>query len=439
MTLPARLQPSPALARADSPRAPSLADWVWAGAAAAALLPLTLVEILNAARLPQDGSWLAATLTLYAALHVTVALRRRWLRAALVVASAAMLGLVLASLPGMPYDVVLLPSSLCFLVVVFTAAASDDRLADLAGVVVGLVGAAMITAVSVPWAPTADPPALIALEGFLVASIGAAWALGRYRRESHRKLAAQELGRAQAAEIRLQADRAAGAAERRRIGRELHDVISHSLAVMVAQAEAARVLQGRDDARSRAAIEQVVATGRTAMSDMRGLLGVLAEPPSAPADAPVGLPREPSPGLDDIAALVERASGPQRSAELTVSGARGRVSPGVALTAYRVVQESLTNTLRHTQPPTRSEVHLMWGGDELVVVVTDDGGQRAPDAVSGADAASGPGGVGRGIRGMRDRVEQVGGRFESGPGVVGEWRTRATLPLTTEESGGGVR
>ena len=431
MTTPTAAQPStPTGARAVSSRTPSLADWVWAAAAAAALLPLTLVEIFSAARLPQDAGWLAATLALYAALHVTVALRRSWLRSALVVASVSMLGLVLASLPGMPFDVVLLPSSLCFLVIVFTAAASDDRLADLAALIVGLVGAGMMTAVSVPWAPTADPGVLIALAGFLFASIGAAWALGRYRRESRRKRAAQELGRVQAAELRLQAaelrlqaERSAVTDERRRIGRELHDVISHSLAVMVAQAEAARVLQGRDDVRSRAALEQVVETGRTAMADMRGLLGALAEPPSAHASAPTPPPREPSPELDDVAELVERASGPQREVSLIASGPPGRVSPGVALTAYRVVQESLTNTMRHTEPPTRSEVGLAWGDHELVVEITDDG---VPTSPSG-------GGAGRGIPGMHDRVEQVGGRFESGPRSGGGWRTRAVLPLDSED------
>lgn len=470
MTTPTPAQPStPTGARAGSARTPSLADWVWAAAAAAALLPLTLVEIFSAARLPRDAGWLAATLALYAALHVTVALRRRWLRSALVVASASMLGLVLASLPGMPFDVVLLPSSLCFLVIVFTAAASDDRLADLAAIIVGLVGAAMMTAVSVPWAPAVDPGVLIALAGFLFASIGAAWALGRYRRESRRKRAAQELGRVQAAELRLQAaelrlqaERSAVADERRRIGRELHDVISHSLAVMVAQAEAARVLQGRDDPRSRAALEQVVETGRTAMADMRGLLGALAEPPAASPEsstaatslpatgaaaastAPSFPPREPSPGLEDVAGLVERAAGPQRSVALTVSGDPGRVSPGIGLTAYRVVQESLTNTLRHTEPPTRSEVRMEWGDGELLIEVLDDGGPTAsgrvprPDAASTPDAASsnaGPhgDGRGRGIRGMRDRVEQVGGRFESGVRTGGGWRTLATLPLDSEE------
>ncbi|MCD2441797.1 histidine kinase [Agromyces sp. SYSU K20354] len=420
MTTPAQNIPSPVNARAGSSRPPSTADWVWAGAAAAALLPLTLVEIFAAARLPQDGWWLAATLTLYAVLHTTVALRRRWLRTTLAAASACMFGLVLASLPGMPFDAVLLPSSLCFLVIVFTAAASDDRLADVASIVVGLVGAAMMTAVSVPWAPTAGPGELIALAGFLIASIGAAWALGRYRRESRRKLAAQQVGRAQAAELRLQADRAAEASERRRIGRELHDVVSHSLAVMVAQAEASRLLLGRDDDRARVAVGHVVSTGRAAMSDMRGLLGALVEPDGERGHE--SALREPSPGLEGIDELVERAQSPGRVVELVVAGTPVAVPPGLSLTVYRVVQESLTNVMRHAAPPTCTLVGLDWG-DALVVTVEDDGSHGAEPVAWVAG--------GRGIAGMRERVAQLGGAVEAGPRTDAPgWKVTARLPLT---------
>ncbi len=407
-----------------APTAPSLADWVWAAACAAALLPVSIVELVRAASTPLDSAWAAGTVALFVVLHLLVAVRRRSPRGALVAASAVMLALTVASLPGTPTIAVLLPSSLAYLVFVFTAAASDDRWADAAALVFGLAGAALMTAVSIAHGvgsglglPDAEPGALIALAGFLVASIGAAWALGRYRRESRRKRAAQELGREQAAELRLQGEREAVADERRRIGRELHDVISHSLAVMVAQAEASRVLLGRDDLRARTAIEHVVTTGRTAMTDMRGLLTVLAEPPGGSV-AP--LPREPSPGLGELRGLVERASGPERVVALVETGEPRAVSPGVGLAAYRVVQESLTNTLKHTDPPTRSEVRLEWRAETLVVTVTDDG---LPGGGAHEPAA------GRGIRGMRDRTEQVAGLLESAArGDDDGWRTRATFP-----------
>lgn len=438
-TSPSRIPHTPPQQHTPAGRpAPGLADWAWAAACAAALLPVTIVELAAAVRGAGDTAWAAGVIALSVLLHAVVVVRRRSPLGALLVASAAMLALTLASLPGTPTIAVLLPSSLAYLVMVFTAAAGDDRRADAAALAFGLVGAGLITAVSVAHekaGPAGSGP-LIALAGFLVASIAAAWALGRYRRESRRKLAAQELGREQAAELRLQGERAALAEERRRVGRDLHDVISHSLAVMVAQAEASRVLLGRDDERARASIEHVVATGRSAMSDMRGLLTVLAEPrvggvggvgaAGASADAPAAsaAPREPSPGLAELSELVERASGPGRTVELVADGTPLAVSPGIGLTIYRIVQESLTNTLKHTDPPTHTEVRLAWGSATVTVTVTDDGTPR-----------EGGSGAGRGLRGMRDRVEQVRGRFASGIRDGGGWSTTVSLPLVVQGDG----
>jgi signal transduction histidine kinase len=407
-------------APARESRPPSVADWVWAAACAAALLPVTIVELVREAGPTPDVVWLAGTITLFVVLHLAVVVRRRSPRFALFGASGVMLLLTVASLPGTSSIAVLLPSSTAYLVFVFTASASDDRWADVSAIVLGMLGAALMTAVAIAHGPVPEPWALIALGGFLVASIAAAWALGRYRRESRRKRAAQELGRRQAAELTLQAERAAVADERRRVGRELHDVVSHSLAVMVAQAEASRVLLDRDEARARTAIEHVVATGRSAMADMRGLLTVLAEPPASEAMPSPEL-REPSPGLADLAGLVERATAPGRSVAFIESGVACAVSPGAALTVYRVVQESLTNTLKHTDPPTATEVRLEWAAGEVVLTVVDDG---LPPTGSGSPPP------GRGIRGMRDRVEQAGGRFESRPGEHGGWHVRATVPTS---------
>ncbi|WP_022894106.1 sensor histidine kinase [Agromyces subbeticus] len=411
--------------------APSLADVVWAVAIAAALLPITVVEVLRAVQEKGDGTWALVVIALFIALHIGTALRRRAPFAGLVIASAIMLALVGASLPGTPAVAVLVPSSVVYLVFVFTAATSGARRADIAVLVFGLGGAAMITVVAIAHGGAAsmrpEPGVLIALAGFLVASIGAAWALGRYRLEFTRTRAARELAREQAAELRARQEREAAADDRRRLGRELHDVISHSLAVMVAQAEASRLLLGRDEAKARTAIEHVVSTGRNAMADMRGLVSVLAESnPGAPGDDAALAARQPSPDLADLQHLVARASGAGRTVDFAELGSPHPVSPGVGLTVYRVVQESLTNTLKHTTAPGRSEVHLEWSDRALVVTVDDDGGSGAttPHAPT-----TSPGG-GRGIRGMRDRVEQRGGSLETGPlGVGPGWRTRATLPL----------
>ncbi|GAA1810098.1 sensor histidine kinase [Agromyces neolithicus] len=421
---------------------PTLADWAWAAVAAAALLPFTVVEVFDEAG-SGGVAWSVIVLSLYGLLHLAVAVRRQWPRTAIVAASVIMLGLAVASLPGMPGLAVLQASSLVYLAFVYAAAASDDRLAGVAALVFGLVGAGLTTATvflsgrGSDAAMVASPGAVLALFGSLAGGIGAAWALGRYRRETLRKRAAQQLAIAQAAELRLQGELRTVAEERRRIGRELHDVIAHSLAVMVAQAEASRLLVGRDDDRARGAIEHVVATGRAAMADMRGLLGALAAvphvgdesspdgpaaSPDAPADgAGIAAPLEPSPGLDGVPTLVERSQAPGRTAELIVAGSPAEVRPGVGLTVYRVVQESLTNTIRHAPPPTHSRVRLDWG-DALTVTVDDDG-RAAPDSVDRVP--------GRGLRGMRERVEQAGGGFDAGPRTDATgWRVVARLPLT---------
>ncbi|WP_448810823.1 sensor histidine kinase [Agromyces bauzanensis] len=412
----------PVVADSDRTGSPSTADWVWAAAIAAALLPVTVIELVTAMSLPRDAVLLAVTTGLFVMLHLLVAVRRRWPRGTLVAASAVMLVLTVPILPASPFIAALFPSAIVYLVFVFTAATSDDRIAVATALALGLLGAALMTGVVVLSEPAIEPAALITLGGFLAAAIGAAWALGRYRHESARRRAAQELGARQAVELRLQGERAALAEERRRIGRELHDVVSHSLAVMVTQAEASRVLLDRDATRARTAIEHVVTTGRAAMADMRGLLGVLVDPPASD-DAPTPGPREPSRGLGDLTALVERSTAPGRLVALVETGEPRTVSPGTALAAYRAVQESLTNTLKHTDPPTTSEVRLEWTADQLVLEVVDDGSPRP---------GSSPPAAGSGIRGMRDRVERLGGRFASGPRSGGGWRVRASFRIDAE-------
>jgi signal transduction histidine kinase len=159
------------------------------------------------------------------------------------------------------------------------------------------------------------------------------------------------------------------------------------------------------------------------MADMRGLLGVLVDPSAAHASG--AAPREPSPGLGELVELVERATAPGRAVALVETGTPRATSPGTALVVYRVVQESLTNTLRHTAAPTSSEVRLHWRDDELELEVVDDGTPRTGFSAPAA---------GSGIRGMKDRVERLGGRLESGPREGGGWRTRATFPIGRGEA-----
>ncbi len=218
--------------------------------------------------------------------------------------------------------------------------------------------------------------------------------------------------------------RGAIVAERLRIARELHDVVAHHVSVMGIQAGAARRVLDSDRELARTALDTVEETARTAITELRGLLGVLrAEPTGTRAE-----PEEPetshaaSPGLDDLPDLVERTRSASLDAAFAVYGEAYPVSEGVALSVYRVVQEALTNVVKHAAA--RSvEVRLRYLGTGVEVEITDDG--RGP---------SGPGrrqGSGLGLVGMRERVAVHGGELETGARRSGGYRVRATFPEPT--------
>jgi signal transduction histidine kinase len=202
--------------------------------------------------------------------------------------------------------------------------------------------------------------------------------------------------------------RVAVAAERVHLARELHDVVTHSISVMVIQAQGARrVLRTSPDEVSDA-LEVIEAAGRTTLAEMRRLLGLLREEGA--------LPRAPQPGLADLPHLVAQV----RSAGLPVAvheaGTPTALHPGIDLAAYRIVQEALTNSLKHALPAT-ARVELAWHGDGVEVSVTDTG-------------ASGPGATvqGRGLLGMRERIATYGGELHVGPAPAGGFRVWCRLP-----------
>ncbi len=396
---------------------PTATDWVVALAAAAALLPLTVIEVAGAGRAPTHALWMWSTLALFVTLHLVVVVRRWAGRVAVVVAAGIMLAIAILSLPDVgPTFAVMLPSSVAYLVIAATAAASDDALAAIGSAVLGIGGAAIIVVVAVQRTNYDQREAAIVLAGFLVASVAAAWAIGRYRHASRHRAEAVELGRQQADELRRRHELEALAEERRKIERDIHDVVSHSLAVMVAQAEASRLLLDGDPDGAATAMGHVIATGRDALTDIRGLLGLLAAPDGGNGAAPL----RPSPRIADIRALAERASAPGRLVEYRETGRAAALAPGAEVAGFRVAQEALTNILKHTDPPTMSILHLDWRDSEVVIEVMDDGVAR-----TGA-----PSSQPRGISGIRERVERCGGWLESGPreGRAG-WRVRAGLPL----------
>jgi signal transduction histidine kinase len=204
--------------------------------------------------------------------------------------------------------------------------------------------------------------------------------------------------------------RAAAVDERSRMARDLHDVISHSVGVMVVQAGAARLALDGDPAAARRSIEEVELTGRRTLDELRRLLGVLR------ADVPE---RAPQPGLSALGALVEQIRNTGLPVELELDGERRALSPGLELAAFRIVQEALTNVIKHA-PGARTRVRVALEAEELVLEIENDG------HVNGAS------GVGYGLAGMRERAAMYGGSLEAGPRPDGRFRVLARLPAGGE-------
>jgi signal transduction histidine kinase len=238
-----------------------------------------------------------------------------------------------------------------------------------------------------------------------IAVIAAGWALGAARR-------VQVESAARAAQ---QAARRAVADERLRIARELHDVITHSMSLITAKAAVANYLIGAQPDGVGDALTVIEDTGRRALAEMRRMLGVLRS--DTPGADPGG-ERAPAPGLGDLAVLAERAGQAGVAVDLDVP-AEDDLPEGVALAAYRIVQEAMTNVVKHAAP-TSCRVRVVGTGPEVLIEVTDAGGHRP-------SAPSAPGG--HGIIGMRERAALFGGEFEAGPGPGGGFRVTARLPL----------
>jgi signal transduction histidine kinase len=197
--------------------------------------------------------------------------------------------------------------------------------------------------------------------------------------------------------------------ERERIAREIHDIVAHSVSLMVVQAEAGAVLAAEPD-KAATTFDTISATGREAMVQLDRALGVLR------GDGPI---RHPQPGLGEISDLVERARLAGLQAALTEHGRRRPVSADMGAAAYRLVQEAVTNTIKHARAG-RLAVRMDWRDAYLRVQVTDDGRGPSPD------------GAGHGLTGMRERVRAFGGALETGPGEGGVgFRVTADLPLVS--------
>jgi signal transduction histidine kinase len=326
------------------------------------------------------------------------------------------------------------------------SAVTHSRYRNLAIAVVAVVTVAVAGTIG-PDLPR-FPGRLTAIFAILPAAVA-----GLGIRQLRRRLADSTARLRRAAADAAAATQRALAAERARIASELHDVVTHNVSVMIVQAGAARKIMASSTADAEDALLAVEATGREAMTELRNLLGLLspaadgresgpggysrkaaaggvtAAGAAAAGAAPAAGPRpdsgpaalHPQPGLGELDALIGRVSAAGLPVEVKVSGEPRPLSPGADLAAYRVVQEGLTNVLRHAGRAAAT-VGVEWG-DELVITVSDDGGGGGP--------GDGDGTPGRGLLGLRERLALYGGELAAGPRPGGGWRVRAVMPAGT--------
>ncbi|HXB37399.1 MAG TPA: histidine kinase [Acidimicrobiales bacterium] len=324
------------------------------------------------------------------------------------------------------------------LVAMYTVAVESDWLFVVIAAAVLEAGVVMAT---VRWTVTSnDFKTFVFLTGLAIASLLAGIVVRALRSQLDwlaERAARLEIERDQQASL-------AAAAERARIAREMHDVVSHNIQVMVTLADAAAAARATDPDRAADAMREVSSTGRQALTDMRRMLGVLRDEPAGPsarADAPAHGTSDaarrdalaPQPGLGDLDTLVERVRGTGLTVSLERAGQPFEVSGAAGLTVYRIVQEALTNALKHAEEPASVDICLDFEDPDISLRVRDDGGSRAAGPGPGANGngrhprrRNGSGG-GHGVAGMAERAAAFGGRLTAGPAPSGGWEVLATL------------
>ncbi|GAB3145188.1 sensor histidine kinase [Micromonospora sonneratiae] len=293
----------------------------------------------------------------------------------------------------------------CVIAAYSAAAYSPYRVATLVSMPVMVLAAGSLTGAELPTVPNQYVPLFI-----LVPLTVAANGLRTWRQRT-------DDGRAQVEALereQAEAVRRATELERARIARELHDVVTHNVSMMVIQAGAARKIMDRKPERAREALLAVESGGRAAMTELRHVMGLLSMDGEDAGLAP-------QPGLDQLDELVARVRDAGVTVQLTVNGQVRPVPSGVDLTAYRVVQEALTNTVKHAAG-TDATVTIAYTPDELGVEVTDTGGPPTASAATGN---------GRGLIGLRERLALYGGHLDTTRRPTGGYRVKARIPLET--------
>jgi signal transduction histidine kinase len=298
------------------------------------------------------------------------------------------------------------------LVAVYSVAAYGDRWVALAGLAAAELGLAAVQLTRVGF----EEP-VVWVQFALI--IGAAWLLGHFVGDRHVYAARLEERTAELEQAREELARRAVAEERLRLARELHDVVAHSMSVIAVQSGVgAHVAESRPEEVGKA-LATIEATSRATLEELRRLLGVLRQDSESQASlAPV-------PGLADLDSLLGEVAKAGLAVRLRVEGTPSPLPAAVDLSAYRIVQEALTNVVKHAGPA-QAQVTIDYRDRDVTVEITDDGrGAAAP-------AGDGRGGTGHGLVGMRERVAAFGGDLETGPCPGGGFRVAARLPLAAD-------
>jgi signal transduction histidine kinase len=367
--------------------------------------PLATDTLVAAVLLALSSVWLAGSAfagpraaIFQTVLIAMIAVRRIWPAAVFLVTSAIALAQWLLGFP--------LLGDAALLVALYTVAAHQSRARALLAAGLLEVGAVMA---AVKWEPAGTSErSLIFLTATVVAALftGLTAASGsRYLAWMDERARRLETERDQQAEI-------AASAERTRIARELHDIVSHSLSVVITLADAAAIVGRADPDQGAEAMTEVSEVGRRALADMRAMLGVLRTD-----ESPSGL--APQPGVAELGALVDGVRATGLSAALVVEGTPFSLGGAAELTVYRIVQEALTNTLRHAAAG-HARVTIAYADPGVTVRVTDDG------TVGGPTSGRAPG-QGHGLAGMGERVALHHGTLHAGPAADGGWLVEATF------------
>lgn len=393
---------------------PLLVDSLLAVAVAIPFAGWSLSFVLDATHLP----WSLALALVVIVLHASLAFRRISPARSFFAMSASSLALVLIpAVPAIPPSLVAFPLSL------YAYSAYGDRKAPALGLAVAVTGAGVLTA---QWVLSGQAAATdfapIVLLGTLLAIALAAWSLGLFRRIQLAYVAALEDRAARAEAEREERARRAVLDERTRIAREMHDVVAHSLAVIVSQAQGGQYAARTNPEQAATVLATIATTGRQALADMRGLLGVLR------TDTPAGATTEevgwgPQPTLSELPEMLDRVRAAGLSVEYTTTGQPHALGLAAELALYRVVQEALTNTLKHAGPGAHATIQFTWAGDGLTLTLCDTG--RGPTHIDGN---------GHGLIGMRERLAIVGGSVTAGPAPDGGFVVRAWIPHRAESA-----